>query len=213
MPLAAKTDLFSGLDALRNLYGDVVDFPIAPLEADLMLTALNGDGKRDRDFLLDRLRLRRWASRLSTSEWVTASASHATAHLAQDVFHPAATKQLTDIDLGTTAAPAEWIVPALEWIAATHPFEVGTELVVHLSFFSIAKHIVSLLDLLKLFLGTFLFPWFGVFVQVRMVFSRQFSIRLLNLLRGSATRKSKNLVIVVCHPNRVCLWRKYEIES
>src|SRR5262245_1316103 len=74
---------------------------------------------------------------------------------------------------------------------------VGAELIVAFAFFRIGEDFVGLTDLLELF-----FRRFVVGINVRMVFAREFAIRLLNLVRGRCARDAQSLVIVVklyCH--------------
>ena len=138
---------------------------------------------------------------MATSERISAPAgptSHA--HLSQDVFHATtAAEQLAEVHLGTTGS-TERVAASLERItASSHAFELGAELVVHFAFFWVAQCLVSLLDFLELFLGTLLFPIISVFMQVRVIFPCQLFVSFVNLVRRSAARQSKNLIVVVCH--------------
>lgn len=172
-----------------------------------MLTALNGNRKRNGDLLLNCLRLWWSTARLlasASAERIAASGptAHASsaAHLAKDILHPATAKQLTEIEIGSAASTAERVAASLKRISASaHAFEFRPELIVHFAFFGIAQHIVSLLDFLELLFGPFLGAIIRVFMQVRVILTSQLFMSFVNLVRRSAARQTKNLIVIVCH--------------
>lgn len=173
-----------------------------------MLTALNGNRKRNGDLLLNCLRLWWSTSGLlasASAERIAASGptAHASsaAHLAKDILHPATAKQLTEIEIGSAASTAKRVAAstAKRISASAHAFEFRPELIVHFAFFGIAQHIVSLLDFLELLFGPFLGAIIRVFMQVRVILTCQLFMSFVNLVRRSAARQTKNLIVIVCH--------------
>src|SRR5499433_2749802 len=68
---------------------------------------------------------------------------------------------------------------------------VSAELVVALAFFRIGEDFVSFTDLFEFF-----FRRFVVGIYVRVVFAREFAVRLLDLVRGRRACDAQGLVIV-----------------
>src|SRR6202012_678913 len=99
--------------------------------------------------------------------------------------------------LGATAAEAAGAAERVATARATEPAERRARVVL-LALLGIAEDVVRGRDLLELFLGLFVAG-----VAVRVIFARQFPVRLLDLVLARVLLDAEGLVELVCHFSRL----------
>ncbi len=201
--LAAEAKCFAAFDAGGDFDADRFDLAAAAaryVQADF--ASHHGRAKWHFDLMLHvcaRLtrRAARTTPRLRTATKLETT-SAATRELAEQILEfrrqagvaAATASKAAKVEAGWNLAGPLWTGAA----GTAHLLELGSELVVHFSFFVVAEDVIGLLYFLEFLLGGLV-----VRIHVRMVLARKLAVGLLDFVAAGAPAHAEPCIIVVAH--------------